>query len=71
MERPRSKSEKDLVSPGNAKRLEEIGSPRYQKGNIEIFDRSFSKEEIEEVKKEWKPWVHRTEIQEAPVTVND
>ncbi len=70
MERPRSKSEKDMVSPGNAARLEALGSPRYRKGNIEIFDRSFSREEIEEVRKDWKPWSHRAVIQEAPMTMD-
>jgi hypothetical protein len=70
MERPRSKSDKDMVSPGNAKRLEDVGSPRYNKGNIEIFDKSFSREEIEAAREDWKPWVHRTVIQEAPMSVD-
>jgi hypothetical protein len=71
MERPSAHSEKDLVSPGNAKRLEKAGSPRLKKGNIEIFDKSFSREEIEAAQKEWKPWAHRAVIQIAPMTVND
>ena len=71
MERPRAHSEKDLVSPGNAKRLEKAGSPRLKKGNIEIFDKSFSREEIEAARKDWQPWAHRAVIQIAPMTGKD
>ena len=45
----------DIVSPGNMERLLKAGSIRAQKGNVIVRTEKFTREEIEEHKKTWKP----------------
>lgn len=45
----------DVVSPGNMERLLKAGSIRAQKGNVVVRTEKFTREEIEEHKKTWKP----------------
>jgi organic radical activating enzyme len=58
--------DKDLISPGNAKKLEESKSPKYIKGKYVIFDKTYSNEEIIENAKSWTPWSHRPYKQFGP-----
>lgn len=57
----------DVISPTNAKRLEDIGSPRYSKGDFKVANFKMTEQDIEEVVKEgWMPWSHRPYKQSGP-----
>lgn len=45
----------DLVSPGNLEMLLAAGSPKAMAGNIQVFDRKITREEIEANKVDWSP----------------
>ena len=66
MARPSSHEESDMASITNAKKLETAKSPKYLNGKIKIFNRKFSREEIEKCKKDWTPWSHRSYKQNTP-----
>jgi hypothetical protein len=66
MPRPSHHAQKDLVSPSIAEKFHQINSPRYKKGNTELFTRTFSAEEVAEFKKTWTPWSHRPFKQNTP-----
>jgi hypothetical protein len=51
-----NKGPKDMVSITNYRRLEAIRSPKFLKGDIEIFDKKMTRENIKMVMKNWKPW---------------
>ncbi len=59
-------SSKDLVSPSIEKKLKKINSGRYKRGNTQLFDKKFNKEEIFECAKTWMPWSHRDFKQYSP-----
>lgn len=62
-----SHADYDLVTPTNAKRLEEMGSPRYKRGGFKLVDVKYTEEDIERYLKEgWTPWSHRPYKQSAP-----
>ncbi len=50
---------KDLVSPGVAELLDKVQSPRYRRGCTEVFSKVLTAEEIEELRRDWRPWSHR------------
>ncbi|MBZ0155812.1 MAG: radical SAM protein [Alphaproteobacteria bacterium] len=56
----------DTVSKSIAEKLEKVMSPKFLKGKVQIFDRKFSRAEIEEYKKDWTPWSHRPYKQYTP-----
>lgn len=57
----------DPVSKTNAKRLEEINSPRYLKGNFKLVDVKYTEDDIDKfVKQGWTPWCHRPYKQSSP-----
>lgn len=57
----------DVISAGNAGRLEEIGSPKYLKGNFKIANLKLTEEDIEQAVREgWTPWSHRPYKQCGP-----
>lgn len=51
----------DLVSPGNLKRLLDAGSPRAKRGDVVVFDKKITREDVEKMLKDgrWAPWDHR------------
>ena len=51
-----SNKDKDYISPGNYKLLKELQSPRLQKDCCVIYDKKFSRQEIETFMKDWRPW---------------
>lgn len=51
-----NKHSKDLVSITNYHRLEAIKSPKFLKGDIELFDKKMTREDIRRAMKNWKPW---------------
>ena len=57
---------KDLVSPNIAKILKDKNSRRCSKGNIKVFEETFSNADIEENSKGWMPWSHRDFKQYSP-----
>ena len=57
---------KDVVSPSVEKKLKELGSPKYLKGMVDVVDKVYSRDEVLEMKKEWKPWSHRPFRQVGP-----
>jgi len=63
---------KDLVSESVARRLETVKSRRHKLGNTRLFTQKFSAEDIEEHKKSWMPWSHRSFKQFGPdIVVNE
>lgn len=50
---------KDLVSPSIVEKLVGVNSPRFQKGRTTTSKEVYSKKEIDQTKKNWKPWSHR------------
>jgi|TARA_B100000315_G_scaffold98471_1_gene90488 hypothetical protein len=57
----------DTLSESNAKRLEEVGSRRYQAGHYKLANFKLTEEEINQVVKEgWEPWSHRPYKMSAP-----
>jgi len=56
----------DLVSPKNLGRLLKAGSVRALKGNVEVRDEPFTKEEIEAHMKTWKPRNFRNFVANLP-----
>ena len=66
MPRPSSHEQSDLVSKSNAMRLEEVNSPKYRKGKMKLFDKVFTKEDIEKHSAGWTPWSHRSYKQFTP-----
>lgn len=69
----------DLMSPGNAERLKQAGTPKFQQGAYQIVDvqriKEFIKGKTAEPGEdrgsfkdfpEWKPWNYRTQIWHAP-----
>lgn len=62
-----SHADYDLISSTNAKRLEEICSPRYLKGRFKLANIKYTEKDIEGfVKKGWTPWSHRPYKQASP-----
>lgn len=59
-------SQKDLVSPSIAEKLEKSQSPRCAKGNTVLFKKKFTKEEIKKNAETWMPWSHRAFKQYSP-----
>ena len=53
---PSNKEAYDLVSPKNYERLIKLSSPKALSGNVQIFDKKISKEEIEKFLEDWRPW---------------
>jgi hypothetical protein len=66
MPRPSHHARNDLVSRSVYEKLQAHDSPRFKRGNIELFESSFSKEEIERCKEGWTPWSHRPFKQLTP-----
>lgn len=62
-------SGKDLVSVSIAEKLKGCASPKFLKGNFEIFNKKFTAEQIEEYSKGWAPWSHRPYKQYTPDTI--
>jgi len=62
-----SHADYDLISKTNAKRLEEINSPRYKNGHFKICESKYSEKDIEKIiKLGWTPWSHRPYKMSAP-----
>ena len=59
----------DYVSPGNLKRLLEMGSPKAQRGHVKVWDRKLTEEEIEQNKIGWSPRQFRPFEAHAPEDV--
>lgn len=59
----------DLVSPGNLERLKAVGSPRVARGGYQVFDRKFTREDIEDRLKGWKPRSFRPFVAHNPEDV--
>ena len=45
-----------MVSITNYRRLEAIKSPKFLRGNIELFDKKMTREDVKRAMKSWKPW---------------
>lgn len=57
----------DVISKSNAKRLEELGSPKYNAGKFQVREVKYSEAEIERfIKEGWTPWSHRPYKQSSP-----
>lgn len=57
---------KDVISPSVAKKLEELGSPKYLHGGTVVMSETYSKEDLLAAKVHWKPWSHRPFRQVGP-----
>jgi len=69
MERVSSHAVYDLVSPGNLKRLQALGSPKIIKGKYKIFSKKLTETDIKRViNNGWTPWSHRPYKQSSPET---
>lgn len=66
MPRPSHNAANDLISPTIQAKMEQIKSPRFRRGNTELFTKKFSKAEIKEYLKDWTPWSHRPFKQSTP-----
>jgi hypothetical protein len=66
MPRYSAHGKKDLVSKSIAEKLKKSGSPKYLKGETELFNEIISKEKVDEYSKTWMPWSHRPFKQFAP-----
>ena len=50
----------DTISESNAKKLEEVGSRRYEAGDYKLANFKLTEKEINQTVKEgWEPWSHR------------
>ena len=56
----------DLVSPGNMEMLLAAGSPKAARGNVQIFDRKITREEIEAKSVGWSPRSFRSFVAHNP-----
>lgn len=56
----------DYVSPGNYERLIAAGSPKAQRGHVRIWDRKFTREDIEAAKPGWNPRGFRDFVAHGP-----
>lgn len=69
MERISSHAGYDLISPENAERLKNCGSPKFSRGDYKIFDKKLTEKDIEKtVAAGWTPWSHRPYKQSGPET---
>lgn len=66
MPRPSAHDNCDTVSKSVAEKLKKCMSPKYIKGEVKIFDKKFTRAEIDEYKKDWTPWSHRSYKQYTP-----
>ncbi len=67
MERKSAHYDYDLVSKSVAKKLKQMGSPKFLKGNYKLVDFKLTEKDIEKMVKEgWTPWSHRPFKQNAP-----
>jgi hypothetical protein len=58
----------DIVSPGNLERLKAAGSPKILRGHYEIFDRTITRDDIEDLR-DWSPREFRTFVAHSPEDV--
>jgi len=56
----------DLISKSNAVRLEKVRSPKFVKGNIVIYDKKYTVEDLNFYKEGWKPQNYRTFVAHRP-----
>jgi hypothetical protein len=56
----------DMISKSIAEKLQDVGSPKFLNGKVKLFDRKFTRAEIEEYKRDWVPWSHRPYKQYTP-----
>ena len=61
-----SHSNYDFVSTMNAKRLKEVGSPKFLSGKMKIYDEIYTREDYEKNVKNWKPGFFRDFYQHEP-----
>lgn len=66
LERLSDQGKNDLISPGNAARLEKVGSPKFLKGNVVIFNRKFTAQDLEKSREGWEPQNYRTFVAHNP-----
>ena len=59
----------DVVSPLNLERLLKAGSPKAQRGNIQVWDTEITREEIEKNKVGWNPRSFRDFVAHTPEDV--
>lgn len=59
----------DIVSPGNLERLKAAGSPKALRGQVQVFDRKITREEIEANKVDWNPRSFRPFVAHDPEDV--
>lgn len=59
----------DVVSPGNMERLLAVGSAKAARGNVRIYDRKFTRFEIEEALEDWNPRSFRPFVAHNPEDV--
>lgn len=52
----RNQGEKDVVSKGNLERLLAVQSPKAIRGDVIVYDRSVTAEDVHKQEKDWKPW---------------
>lgn len=53
-----NKEEKDLVSPSNYKKLEELKTSRFLRNRVVLYDKKATRQDIERNLKNWKPWYY-------------
>jgi len=56
----------EYASKSIADKLKELGSPKFLRGQVKIYDKKFTREEIEKNAKNWMPWSHRPFKQFTP-----
>ena len=52
---------KDYVSIGNYMKLEELKTPKFQDNRVRLIRKYFTREELEELARDWRPWDHAGE----------
>ncbi len=66
LERLSDRGKCDLISPNNAVRLERVKSPKFLRGEIEIFEGKCTPEDLAEHTKGWQPQNYRTFVAHRP-----
>ncbi len=66
LEIPSSHLQYDIISKGNLKRLEKIGSPKYLKKAFKIYDKKYTYEDYKKYFKNWAPGHYRDFVQHDP-----
>ena len=56
----------DVVSPGNLQRLIAAGSPKAKRGNVQVWDKKITREDIAKGLKDWEPRTFRNFTAHAP-----